>query len=146
MAGTAPRPSAAIVNMASIGYRPRVPMPIVGYFMAVAPCLLALLFIATPAFDAMPPRKDIVAPVRLPGSRVQVAASLPILTVREAPPPPMWALTSNEDQVMAQQHEPMRHPVAKVARRQDKRSKRLVRPHRSGERYIAAATSTIRVR
>ena len=124
-----------------LGYRPRVPMPIVGYFVVVAPCLLALLFIAAPAFDPLPPRKDIVAPARLPGSRVQVqvAASIPILTVREAPAPPMWALTSNEDQVLARQHEPIK-PVVKVARRQDKRSKRLVRPLGKGERYMVTAT------
>ena len=89
------------------GCRPRVQMPLFGYFAVVTPCLLALLLIVAEAFDPPVPQKAIAAPIRLPGSRVQVAASLPILTVREAPAPPVWALTSADYQTMARQNEPI---------------------------------------
>ena len=93
------------------------------------------------SLDATPPRMDVAAPLRLPGSRVQVAvaSSLPILTVREAPPPPTWALTSTEDQIMARQNKPIKRSVAKIAGGPSKKLKRQVRQERGGTRYIASA-------
>jgi len=123
------------------GYRSRVRMPLFGYFAVVTPCLLGVLFVVAEAFDATPPRMDVAAPLRLPGSRAQVAvaSSLPILTVREAPPPPMWALTSTEDQIMARQNEPIKQSVARIAGGPSKKPMRQARQERSGTRYIASA-------
>ena len=110
-------------------------------FAVVTPCLFGALFAVAEAFDATPPRMDVAAPLRLPGDRIQVAvaSSLPILTVREAPPPPMWALTSTEDQIMARQNEPMKRSVAKIASGPNKRTKRQVRQEHGGTRYVASA-------
>ena len=119
------------------GCRPRVQMPLFGYFAVVTPCLLALLLIVAEAFDAPVPQTAIAAPIRLPGSRVQVAASLPILTVREAPAPPAWALTSADHQTMARQNEPMKQSVKKMASGPSKKAKRQVYPQRIGVRHIA---------
>jgi hypothetical protein len=124
--------------------RPRVRMPLFGYFAVVTPCLFGVLLVVAEAFDAAPPRMDVVAPIRLPGSRVQVAvaSSLPILTVREAPPPPMWALTSTENQIMARQNEPIKRSVARITGGPSKklnRQVRQVRPERGGTRYVASA-------
>ena len=119
------------------GYRPRVRMPLFGYFAVVTPCLFGLLLVVAEAFDAALPRTAVAAPIRLPGSRVQVAASLPILTVREAPPPPAWALTSGEDQIMARQNEPMKQSAKQIAGGQSKKAKRQVQPQRIGVRDIA---------
>ena len=119
------------------GCRPRVQMPLFGYFAVVTPCLLALLLIVAEAFDAPVPQTAIAAPIRLPGSRVQVAASLPILTVREAPAPPAWALTSADHQTMARQNEPMKQSAKKMAGGPSKKAKRQVQPQRIGVRYIA---------
>ena len=128
-------------SLTMCGYRPRVRMPLFGYFTVVTPCLFGVLFIVSEAFDASPPRMDVAAPIRLPGSRVQVAvaSSLPILTVREAPPPPMWALTSTEDQIMARQNEPIKRSVAKIAGGPSKKPKRQVQQERSRTRYVASA-------
>jgi hypothetical protein len=127
-------------SLTMCGYRPRVRMPLFGYFTVVTPCLLGVLFIVSEAFDASPPRMDAAAPIRLPSSRVQVAASsLPILTVREAPPPPMWALTSTEDQIMARQIEPIKRSVTKIAGGPSKKPKRQVQQERSRTRYVASA-------
>ena len=49
------------------GYRPRVRMPLLGYFAVVTPCLFGALFAVAEAFDATPPRMDVAAPLRLPG-------------------------------------------------------------------------------
>ena len=115
-------------------------MPLFGYFTVVTPCLLGALFIVSEAFDASPLRMNVTAPIRLPGSRVQVvASSLPILTVREAPPPPMWALTSTEDQIMAQQYELTKRSVTKVAGGPSKKPKRQVQQERSRTRHVASA-------
>jgi hypothetical protein len=126
--------------------RPRVRMPLFGYFAVVTPCLFGVLLVVAGAVDAMPPRIDVAAPIRLPGSRVQVAvaSSLPILTVREAPPPPMWALTSAEDQIMARQNEPIKRSVVRIAGGPSKKLKpqvRQVRQERSGTRYVASAAT-----
>jgi hypothetical protein len=123
--------------------RPRVRMPLFGYFAVVTPCLFGVLLVVAEAFDAVPPRMD-VAPIRLPGSRVQVAvaSSLPILTVREAPAPPKWALTSIDGQIMARQNEPIKRSVAGNAGGPSKKLKpqvRQVRQERSGTRYAARA-------
>ena len=129
------------------GYRPSVPMPLFGYFTVVTPCLLGLLLVAAQAFDATPLRMDRVAPI-LPGSRVRVAAaSLPILTVREAPAPPAWALTAPDDSAMAQRHEPTQPAVAKtadaqrkkIARAQSKKPVRQAQPQHAAQRYVANA-------
>ena len=125
--------------------RPRVRMPLFGYFAVVTPCLFGVLFVVAGAVDAVPPRIDVAAPIRLPGSRVQLAvaaSSLPILTVREAPPPPMWALSSTEDQIMARQNEPIKRSAARIAAGPSKKLKpqvRQVRQERSGTRYVASA-------
>ena len=121
--------------------RPRVRMPLFGYFAVVTPCLFGVLFVVAGAVDAVPPRIDVAAPIRLPGSRVQVAvaSSLPILTVREAPPPPMWALTSAEDQIMARQNEPIKRSVVRIAGGPGKKLNRQVRQERGGTRYVASA-------
>ena len=59
----------------------------------------------------------VAAPIRLPGSGIQVVeSSMPILTIREAPVPPAWALTSTEPQIMARQIEPRKHPGAKIVK------------------------------
>ena len=131
-------------SLTMCGYRPRVRMPLLGYFAVMTPCLLGALFTVAEAFDVTPPRMDLVSPLRLPGSRVQVAvaSSLPILTVREAPPPPMWALTSPEDQIMARQNEPIKRPVARIAGEPSKKPMRQARQQRSGTHYIASLTLT----
>ena len=124
------------------GCRPRVQMPLFGYLAVVTPCLLALLLIVAEAFDAPVVQMAIAAPIRLPGSRVQVAASLPILTVREAPAPPVWALTSADYPTMARKNESIKQsakkqPAKKMAGGQSKKAKRQVQPQRIGVRYIA---------
>ena len=119
------------------GYRPRVQMPLFGYFAVVTPCLLALLLSVAEAFDAPVSQMAIAAPIRLPGSRVEVAASLPILTVREAPAPPVWALTSADYQTMARQNEPMKQSAKKMAGAPSKKAKRQVQTQPIGIRYIA---------
>jgi hypothetical protein len=50
----------------------------------------------------------------------------------------MWALISNEDQLLARHHEPTKHTVIKIALRQDKPSKRLLRSQRIGGRIYPA--------
>ena len=114
-------------------------MPLFGYFAVVTPCLVAPLFIVAATFDAKTLQMDITAPVRLSGYRVPATISLPILTVREAPPPPAWAVSSIEDQAMAQQSVRMKQPPAKIAGGQSKKSKRQVQAQRAGKRHIAAA-------
>ena len=123
------------------GYRTRVRMPLFGYFAVVTPCLIGALFVVAEAFDATPPRMDVAAPVRLPGSRVHVTAatSLPILTVREGIPPPKWALTSTEDQIMARQNEPIKRSVERIAGGPSKKPMRQARQQRSGTHQIPSA-------
>ena len=121
------------------GYRSRVRMPLFSYFAVVTPCLIGMLFIAAAAYDATPPPTHVTAPIRLPGSRAQVVdTSLPILTIREAPTPPTWALTSTEDQIMARQIEPRKHPVGKIAGAQNNKPKRPMQTRRGGQSYAAA--------
>ena len=115
-------------------------MPFFGYFAVVTPCLIGVLFIAAAAYDAPPPPKHVATTFRLPGSRVQVVdTSLPILTIREAPAPPAWALTSTEPQIMARQIEPRKHPGAKIAAVQNSKPKRPMQTRRGGQTYATAA-------
>jgi len=132
------RKRSAAYALTMCGFRPRVRMPILGYFAVMTPCLLGALLVVAQAFDATLLRVDVAAPMRLPGSRVQVAVapSLPILTVREAPAPPEWALTSTADQILAGQNERTKRPVARIA---GGPSKKPIRQERTGTRHIASA-------
>ena len=120
------------------GYRPRVRMPLFSYFAVVTPCLIGVLFIA-PAAYAPPPPMRVAAPIRLPGSEIRVVdTSMPILTIREAPVPPAWALTSTEPQIMARQIEPRKHPGAKIVKVQNSTPNRPMQTRRGGKAYAAA--------
>ena len=119
------------------GYRPRVRMPLLGYFAVVTPCLFGALFAVAEAFDATPPRMDVAGPLRRPGSRVQVAvaSSLPILKCAGSPTPDV-ALTSTEDQIMVRQNEPIRRSSQKLLTDQTKG-----RSDRCGRNAVERATS-----
>ena len=115
-------------------YQSRVRMPLFSYFAVVTPCLIGVLLIA--AAYAPPPPMHVAAPIRLPGSRVQVVdTSMPILTIREAPAPPAWALTSIEPQIMARQIEPRKHPGAKIVKVHNSKPKRPMQTRRGGKTY-----------
>ena len=126
-----------------LGYPSRVRMPLLAYFAVVAPGLLALLYVAEAGLDPRPPQKVIAAPTHLTRGIGQPSMSMPILTIREAPAPPAWALTFDEEPTSMSLQAALPPPqikVTKIVSAHQKKPKR-VQHHRRGVRYATAVPS-----
>ena len=120
------------------GYPSRVRMPLLAYFAVVAPSLLGLLYGMEAVLDPRPPQKVITAPTHLTRGAVQASMSVPILTIREAPAPPAWALTFDEGPAIMALQAALPPPQIKVTKIASGHNKK---PRRSGERYATAIPS-----